>query len=95
MDTTILQVPISKSLRVEATNVAKDSGFSSLQDVVRLMLAKFAKREIGVSIEQFPTVKLSARNAKRYDKMVDDYLSGKVKTKSYSDVDELLKDLKS
>lgn len=95
MNTTILQVPILKSLRDEAVLVAKDSGFSSLQDVVRLMIAKFAKREIGVTLEQFPSVKLSAKNAKRYDKIVNDYLAGKLKTKAYTDVDEMLYDLEN
>lgn len=95
MDTTILQVPILKSLRDEAVLVAKDSGFSSLQDVVRLMLTKFAKKEIGVTLEQFPAVKLSAKNARRYDKIVNDYLAGKLKTKAYTDVDEMLYDLEN
>ena len=93
MDTTILQVPISKNLRAEAVSVAKDSGFSSLQEVVRLMLTKFARKEIGVTIEQFPAVKLSTRNERRYNKMVDDVLSGKVKTKSFDNVDDLMNDL--
>ena len=94
MDTTILQVPISKSLRTEAVNVAKESGFSSLQEVVRLMLTKFARKEIGVTFERFPVVKLSAKNDRRYAKMVDDVLSGRVKTKSFDNVDALMKDLK-
>jgi len=93
MDTTILQVPISKSLRNEALSVAKESGFSSLQDVVRLMISKFAKKEIGVTIEQFPAVRLSAKNAKRYDKIVNDYYAGKLKTKSFDNVSDLMNDL--
>lgn len=93
MDTTILQVPISKSLRSEAVSVAKDSGFSSLQEVVRIMLTKFAKKEIGVTFERFPAVKLSAKNDRRYAKMANDVLSGKVKTESFDNVDDLMKDL--
>ena len=73
--------------------MAKESGFSSLQEVLRVFLAKFAKREIGVSVEQFPAVKLSAKNDRRYAKMVDDVLSGRVKTKSFDNVDDLMKDL--
>jgi len=92
MDTTILQVPLSKNLRAEAASVAKDSGFSSLQEVVRLMLTKFAKREIGVTLEQFPAVKLSARNEKRYNKMVEDFEKGR-NIKTFSNVDDLMKDL--
>lgn len=94
MDTTILQVPLTKNLKVAATGVAKENGFSSLQEVVRLMLTKFARREIGVTFEQFPAVKLSAKNDRRYAKMVDDVLSGRVKTKSFDNVDDLMKDLR-
>lgn len=95
MDTTILQVPISKALRVSAANVAKDGGFSSLQEVIRLFLARFAKREIGVIFEQFPAVKLSARNEKRYNKIVDDYSAGRLKTKSFDNVDKMMDYLNS
>ena len=95
MDTTILQIPIRKSLRDQAMVVAEDAGFSSLQEVIRLFLTKYVRKEIGVTIEQFPAVKLSARNAKRYDKMVDDYLSGNLKTKSFDNVDDLMEDLNS
>jgi len=94
MDTTILQIPISKSLRAEAVGVAKDSGFSSLQEVVRLMLTKFARREIGVTFERFPAVKLSARNDRRYAKMVDDFERGR-NFKTFNNVDDLMKDLTS
>ena len=94
MNTTILQVPIEKTFRNEVSKVVEDMGFSSLQDYIRLFLKKTPKREVDVSFERFPAVRLSAKNAKRYDKMVDDVLSGKVKTKSYSNVEELLADLK-
>jgi len=94
MNTTILQVPIEKTFRNEVSKVVEDMGFSSLQDYIRLFLKKTLKREVDVSFERFPAVRLSAKNAKRYDKMVDDVLSGKVKTKSYSNVEELLADLK-
>jgi antitoxin component of RelBE/YafQ-DinJ toxin-antitoxin module len=94
MDTTILQIPISKNLRAEAVSVAKDSGFSSLQEVVRLMLIKFARREIGVTIEHFPAVKLSARNERRYNKMVKDFEKGR-NIKTFDNVDDLMNDLTS
>lgn len=94
MDTTILQVPISKSLRTEAVSVAKDSGFSSLQEVVRLMLTKFARKEIGVTFERFPEVVLSAKNDRRYAKMANDFEKGK-DIKTFNSVDDLMKDLTS
>lgn len=93
MDTTILQVPLPKNLKADAVSVAKENGFSSLQEVVRFFLTKFARKEIGVTFERFPAVKLSAKNDRRYAKMVDDVLSGRVKTKSFDNVDDLMKDL--
>lgn len=94
MDSTILQIPITKSFRDKVSGVVIEMGFSSLQDYLRLIMKKTLTKEIDVTVGPKPIV-LSAKNAKRYDKMVDDYLSGKVKTKSYSDVEELLNDLKN
>lgn len=89
MDTTILQVPISKALRSEATAAAKEYGFSSLQEIVRVLLSKLAKRDLVVHIEE-PVVKLSKKNERRYMKMHDDIVSGKVKTKSFKNVDDMM-----
>ena len=94
MSNTILQVPLSESLRSDAVSVAKENGFSSLQEVVRLFLTKFARREVGVSIERFPAVNLSAKNAKRYDKMVKDFES-KRNVKVFKNTKDLMKDLSS
>ena len=68
---------MQSTLRNQAEVVSLDMGFSSLQEVVRLVLTKLAKREIGISIEQFPAVKLSARNERRYNKMLEKINSGK------------------
>lgn len=74
MDTTTLQVPLSKALKSNATDVAKEYGFSSLQEIVRVMLSKLAKKEFVISFgEQFPTVALSAKNEARYAKMEEDF----------------------
>lgn len=79
-------------LRNQAEAVSVDMGFSSLQEVVRLMLTKLAKREIGITIEQFPAVKLSARNEKRYIQMEKDFKAGK-NIRMLKNVDELMNDL--
>lgn len=74
MDTTILQIPMSVSLKKDATETAKEYGFSSLQEIVRVMLSKLARKEIVINIgEQFPTVMLSAKNEARYAKMEEDF----------------------
>jgi hypothetical protein len=89
---TILQIPISKSLRDEAQAQAIASGFSSLQEYVRVHLTQFKNSVLNFSMEPKP-IKLSAKNAKRYDKMTDDILSGKVKLRSADSVDELMRQL--
>ncbi|EKE04897.1 MAG: hypothetical protein ACD_19C00429G0057 [uncultured bacterium] len=74
MDTTTLQVPLTKTLKHNATEVAKEYGFSSLQEIVRVMLSKLAKKEFVISFgEQFPAVALSAKNEARYMKMEEDF----------------------
>jgi len=42
MDSTILQVPLSKQLRLQATQAAEEQGFSSLQEAVRVFLQELA-----------------------------------------------------
>lgn len=94
MDTTILQIPVTKSFRDQVSNVVTGMGFSSLQDYLRLVMRKTLNKEIDVTVGPKPIV-LSAKNAKRYDKMVEEVLSGKVKLKKYTNVDDLLYDLKN
>lgn len=85
---TILQVPINKNLRDQAASKAEEMGFSSLQEVIRLFLNKIAAGEIDVKIE--PTVQLSPKAIKRYNKMINELESGKVKPKSFTDVDSMM-----
>ena len=92
MSTTTLQIPITKRVRDSATKAAREQGFSSLQEVVRVFLSKFADRCIDVSFTP-PAVQLSEKNDKRYAKMVEDYKTGKLPVKSFTDVDELMKEL--
>lgn len=92
MDSTILQIPITKSFRDQVSEVVLEMGFSSLQDYLRLIMKKTLTKEIDITVGPKPIV-LSARNAKRYDKMVDDVLSGREKVKSFDNVDDLFNDL--
>lgn len=91
MQRAVLQVPIDQQLKVEAEQAAQAQGFSSLQEVVRVFLNKFAKKGIGVTFEE--SVQLSPRAAKRYDKMIGDIEKGKVKTKTFADIGSLMKHL--
>lgn len=92
MDSTILQIPITKSFRDKVSDVVIEMGFSSLQDYLRLIMKKTLNKEIDVTVGPKPII-LSAKNAKRYEKMVDDVLSGKEKVKSFDNVDDLFHDL--
>jgi hypothetical protein len=94
MDTVILQVPITRSIRDDMASFVENIGLSSIQDYVRLIFKKSLSGEIGVHVGPKPIV-LSAKNAKRYDKMVEDVLSGKVKTKSFDNVDKMMEYLNS
>ena len=92
MSVTTLQVPVSKGLKKSATEVAKEYGFSSLQEVVRVLLTKLSRKELVVGIREETVVKLSKRAEERYAKMDEDY----EKRKDWfvaSGVDELLKNL--
>jgi antitoxin component of RelBE/YafQ-DinJ toxin-antitoxin module len=78
-----LQVPIEKQVRDKATKIAKQRGFSSVQEVVRVFLNQFAESAVDISFTPSPA-QLSKKSAERYDRMVDEALSGKVKAKQFS-----------
>ena len=86
---TILQVPIDKNLRDRATSKAQKMGFSSLQEAVRVFLSKVAAGEVNVRFEE--TVQLLPKAIKRYNKIIDEIESGKVKSKAFTDTDSLMK----
>jgi len=90
---TVLQVPLDASLRKDAEKQALEQGFSSLQEAVRVFLKQLTKGVAGITFEKEETVQLSPRAIKRYDKMIDDIESGRVKTKTFLDVPSLMKDL--
>jgi len=74
MDKMILQVPVSKDLKNKAEAVALDYGFSSLQESVRLFLAKLAKRSLSFEIEpKEEYIKLSPAAQRRYAAMDKDF----------------------
>ena len=84
---TTLQIPINHQLKNEAERVAEEQGFSSLQEVVRVFLAKFASHKVEISIQE--PLLLSEENEKRYLKMSEDFESGR-NVYSAKNADELL-----
>lgn len=82
---------MDKQLKVSAERVAKDYGFSSLQEAIRVLTTKFSKNQLKLSVyeEDFDPEVVA-----RYEKMTQDIKQGKnvVKTK---DVDDFLVKLRS
>ncbi len=72
METTTLQVPLPKTLKNSATVVAKEYGFSSLQEIIRILLTKLARRQLVVQIEE-TVIPLSLKAEQRYLKIAQDY----------------------
>lgn len=89
-----LQVPIDKSLKDRSLKRAKSLGFNSLQDLTRVLLAGFADdRRIDFGVDDWgePTPEAAVRLNKWAKEAVRDSKAGKLK--SYTDVDEFMKDL--
>ena len=94
MNRTVLQIPIDVALRKKAEEQARELGFSSLQEAIRVFLKQFAQKKLGIIFgKSEEVIQLSKRAIKRYDKMIDEIESGKVKTEAFTDVDSLMKHL--
>lgn len=89
MDTTVLQIPINRTLRDKALSATAKMGFSSLQEMVRVFLSQIVSGEVGIKFEP-KTIRLSPDNDKRYLQMVEGVKRGKVKTKTFSEVNSLM-----
>ena len=76
MNRVIVQVPMSKELKEKAMAAAEDQGFSSLQEAIRIIVNKFARRELAVQIA-YPEERISARAERRYAKIIRDIKAGK------------------
>ncbi len=90
MSKTILQVPISKDLKEKAEKAANKQGFSSLQESVRLFLAKLAANRLEITIQE--PVRLSENSEKRYLKQTLGFEKNK-NISSAKSVEELVNQL--
>lgn len=90
MQKVTLQVPMNQQLKIDAEKAALEQGFSSLQELVRVILSKYAQKKIEVNFEE--VVKLSPKAEKRYLKATKDFEEGK-NIYSASSVKELMKQL--
>ena len=89
MQKTILQVPITQDLKINAENAAHEQGFSSLQEIVRVFLAKLAAKKVEVSLD---SIVLSEENEDRYLAMTKDFETDK-NVKKAKNVEDLLTQL--
>ncbi len=46
---TILQIPMDKNLKIKAENMANNEGFSSLQEMIRVLLKQFVTKKAAFS----------------------------------------------
>lgn len=78
MNRTVLQVPMTVDLKKQAESVSFDYGFSSLQEVVRFILNKLARRELLITVSEVEEIEnLSRASQKRYQKALSDIKKGK------------------
>lgn len=94
MQRTVLQIPLPKELKLSAEKAAWEAGFSSLQEVLRVFMKKFASKKIDLTFEEEETVYLSPKAEKRYAKIDEDIKKGK-NVYEAKDADDLLRQLHS
>ena len=90
MSRTTLQIPLDSALRKDAEAAAVEQGFSSLQEVIRVFLRKFAQRTVNFRVDE--EVILSPRAIKRYNKMTKEMEAGK-NVYTANSIDELMRQL--
>lgn len=78
---TNLQVPIEKSIRDNSMRVAREYGYSSLQDAVRMFLTQLANKKIAITIgpasqDEVLTKAQEAVLMKKYKKTKDEIAHG-------------------
>lgn len=73
MSRTVLQIPLPKELKISAEKAALDAGFSSLQEILRVIMRKIADKKIDITFNEERIVRLSKKNEKRYIRMTEDF----------------------
>lgn len=90
MQRVIVQVPMTKDLKEKAEVASLDLGFSSLQEAIRVLLNKLAKREFNLKVEEVEEIThLSKAAEKKFKKAIEDIKAGRNVTKT-KNVEELL-----
>lgn len=79
MQRVILQVPMSRDLKESAWSASNDLGFSSLQEAIRVLLTKLAKKELSLKVteEVEEIAHLSKAAERKFKKAVADIKAGR------------------
>ena len=76
-----LQVPVDLQVKEKALNEAKRQGFSSLQEIARVLLVKLANKEISINFIPEYVEYLSDEEEERlceiHDELIEDVKAGK------------------
>lgn len=77
-----IQVPVNKSLKISAEKAALESGFSSLQEAIRVFMTQFAKKAVSIGIfqsfqDEILTSQQDAIIKKKYEKIKKEIADGK------------------
>lgn len=91
MSRTVLQIPLPKELKISAEKAAQDAGFSSLQEVLRVFMKKFASKKIDLTFEEKATY-LSSKAESRYLKITEDFKNNR-NVYTAKNVNDLMKQL--
>lgn len=89
MNRVIVQVPMSPELKRQAELASSRMGFSSLQETIRVLVTKLARRQLTVEIG-YPEERLSPRAVRRYEKIIRDIDSGKTKTVPFDTTKDMM-----
>lgn len=78
MQRVIVQVPMPKELKKKAEAVSADLGFSSMQEVIRVLLTKLSKKEFSLKVEETEEIThLSPASERKFRKAVEDIKAGR------------------
>lgn len=94
MQRVIVQVPMTQELKERAEIISSDLGFSSIQEIIRVLLTKLSKREFNIKVEEVEEVTdLSPDAEKKFKIAVEDIKAGRniYKPKNKKEFFELLR----
>lgn len=78
MQRVVVQVPMPKELKESAEIASSDLGFSSIQEVIRVLLTKLSKREFSLKVEEVEEITyLSPVAERKFKKAVADIKIGR------------------